>query len=337
MDLHLSAYITEQASQQLHNINLHLNTRQCITETAEFSLSTMASSQNTPDIPSAKRRRVDAANATLKKPFRSPMINRQAQQSPTATTSGINATPTRNSPSLARSTNPLSRPPTSIPATPSRPAAPSPLRLGSNSTVRRPLLLQKSFKPVSSPSPLKQRQQNNSSTNHGHGDLLQRIQRSHRDLDLQMKKVEKELELVRQARRIEGASRRKRPGAEVDAELKELIGKWKVASRQAAEELFEVVKGRVDGMGGAGAWRESRKRRFGDWDDEPGGKKRVEGDGEEDEGLRSELEGEDCEHQGQKEEEGDDAEGFTMLMMLKSLNIEPEVLGWDPGEEKWKD
>lgn len=30
-------------------------------------------------------------------------------------------------------------------------------------------------------------------------------------------------------------------------------------------------------------------------------------------------------------------EGFMMFMMLKSLNIELEVLGWDFGEEKWKD
>ncbi|CAP69226.1 uncharacterized protein PODANS_1_8940 [Podospora anserina S mat+] len=267
----------------------------------------MASSQNTPNIPSAKRRRVDAANATLKKPFRSPMINRQ---SPSTTTS--NATPTQASQSLSRrSIDSFSRPPTSssIPATPSRPGNPSPLRLGTNSAAaRRPLLLQKSFKSVSTPFPFKQRQQDTArSTNEG-DELLQRIQRSHRELDAQMKKVEKELERVRQAKRIEEASRRKRPGEEVDAELSELVGKWKGASRLAAEELFEVVKGRVDGMGGRGG---------------------LEGEGE--------LEGEDCEEDEQKGEEGDDTEGFTMLMMLKSLNIEPEVLGWDPGEEKWKD
>lgn len=28
---------------------------------------------------------------------------------------------------------------------------------------------------------------------------------------------------------------------------------------------------------------------------------------------------------------------FTMMMMLKSLNIEPEVLGYDPVEDKWLD
>ncbi|KAK0667356.1 hypothetical protein QBC41DRAFT_396081 [Cercophora samala] len=297
----------------------------------------MASPQNTPNIPSAKRRRVDTANATLKKPFRSPMINRQAQQSPA--TSSVNATPTQASPSLSRSINTLSRPSasssSSIPVTPSRPGNPSPLRPGTSSTARRPLLLQRSFKPVSTPSPLKQRQQGTTGLNNEGDGLLQRIQRSHGELDQQMKKLEKELELVRQAKRIEEASRRKRPGEEVDAELRELVGRWKGASRLAAEELFEVVKGRVDGMGGGGAWRESRKRRFGDWDDDGRGKK-VEG-GEEREGYRSELEGEDRGEEDQKEEEGDDTEGFTMLMMLKSLNIEPEVLGWDPGEEKWMD
>jgi hypothetical protein len=28
---------------------------------------------------------------------------------------------------------------------------------------------------------------------------------------------------------------------------------------------------------------------------------------------------------------------FTMLMMLKSLNIDPHVLGYDPVEDKWED
>ncbi|KAK0729020.1 hypothetical protein B0T21DRAFT_402988 [Apiosordaria backusii] len=261
----------------------------------------MSSSQNAPNIPAAKRRRVEAANATLKKSFRSPMINRQSQQSP-GTTSAINATPTQNSPSLTRSINHLSRPSTSIPVTPSRPAAPSPLRLGSASTARRSLLLQqqqKSFQPVSSPSPLKQRQQKSNNGNDEGDELLQRIQRSHRDLDQHMKKLEKELELVRQAKRIEQASRRKRPGEEIDIELKELIAKWKG----------------------------------------PVGRQRRSWDGEEREGYECEEHGRERDEEGDRksEEEEDDTEGFTMLMMLKSLNIELEVLGWDPGEEKWKD
>jgi hypothetical protein len=34
----------------------------------------------------------------------------------------------------------------------------------------------------------------------------------------------------------------------------------KAASRVAADELFELIRGRVEGMGGARAWRESRRR-----------------------------------------------------------------------------
>ena len=45
--------------------------------------------------------------------------------------------------------------------------------------------------------------------------------------------------------RIRRQSERKRPGEEIDIELKELVGKWKAAGRLAADEVFEVVKVRV--------------------------------------------------------------------------------------------
>ena len=28
---------------------------------------------------------------------------------------------------------------------------------------------------------------------------------------------------------------------------------------------------------------------------------------------------------------------FTMHMMLKSLNIDPKTIGYDPAEDKWRD
>lgn len=61
-----------------------------------------------------------------------------------------------------------------------------------------------------------------------------------------MRELKQELETVEQAKKIEVDSERKRPGLETDAELVELIGKWRGASRTAAEELFGGVSDRVN-------------------------------------------------------------------------------------------
>lgn len=68
-----------------------------------------------------------------------------------------------------------------------------------------------------------------------------------------------QVELVRQAARIEKSS-------ESNEKLEELVRKWKGACRLAAEELFELIRVRVDSMGGGDAWRETRRNQF--WDDE---------------------------------------------------------------------
>lgn len=113
-----------------------------------------------------------------------------------------------------------------------------------------------------------------------------------------LRAVHQRLETVRQARQIENQARawqarqRKKIASEgpqqgdkkmrkeatndgneeegeldVGAELRELTAKWRAASRLAAEELYELIKGRVESMGGAKAWRESRRwqARGGNW------------------------------------------------------------------------
>lgn len=60
-----------------------------------------------------------------------------------------------------------------------------------------------------------------------------------------LKDLERKVDMVRQARRIEEASEKERPGKPVDQELRELVEKWKAASRTAAEEVFVVVRERV--------------------------------------------------------------------------------------------
>ena len=69
--------------------------------------------------------------------------------------------------------------------------------------------------------------------------------RKQRELEKQLKEVQEALEMAEQARKIERDSKKK-GHVVVDAELIELAGKWKVASRQAAEELFGKVRDRVN-------------------------------------------------------------------------------------------
>lgn len=58
--------------------------------------------------------------------------------------------------------------------------------------------------------------------------------------------MKEELEAAEQARKIERDSWERDPKGEVDGELVVLIGKWRGASRQAAEELFGMVRDRVN-------------------------------------------------------------------------------------------
>ncbi|KAK1781267.1 hypothetical protein QBC45DRAFT_71269 [Copromyces sp. CBS 386.78] len=212
----------------------------------------------------------------------------------------------------------------------------------------------------------------------GNDAILAGLQKSHREHKVHLVAMQKQLDLIRQAKRIEMASRKaveqrqdaavkKKSGGGnngqhgdeklvIDAELKELVQKWKLASRQAAEELFELIKGRVADMGGAKAWRETRRRQMegfhSAWDDEgQKGKKRKGGDDEreigdsdysDDEGFSDGNErlsrGAGNNDGGERSTEDDcEDSGFTMLMMLQSLNIEPDVLGYDPNEDKWLD
>ena len=133
-----------------------------------------------------------------------------------------------------------------------------------------------------------------------------------------------------------------------DAELEALIKKWRDASKDAAEEVFRGVRDRVNRMGGVRGWREAERRKregFGGsygWAEEEekkSGKGESENGEEEDVGeaeagdLRAGMEAE----RKRKEEEIDEDGGFTMDMMLKSLNIELDIIGFDKDGQRWVD
>lgn len=202
--------------------------------------------------PAAKRRRVDAANATLRKPFHSPLLRRQPDAGKDGNP-GSSKTPESN-------TNKRSFEEVYSPSSPSVARQPQAAR-----PVDKPAHGQQAVSSPKPSSPLAARKdpraktpglREGGATGAGEEDdhdnpflKLARAQRTRKlaaDRAAVVKDLDRRLDLVRQAREIEAASERKRPGEPVDQELRDLVGKWRAAGRVAAEELFETVKERVD-------------------------------------------------------------------------------------------
>lgn len=251
--------------------------------------------------PAAKRRRVDAANATLRKPFQSPLIRRpdagkgaQGTPEPSKTPDATGSSQEAYSPSSP-----------SLPQT-RRPAAPA-----QQQRFKTPLAAAKRKRPEPA----------GAEHNHPGAGLLALVA-AHGRAAPAVGDLDGRLETARQARRIEEASAPRRPGEPVDQELRELVVRWRGAGRLAAEEVFEVVKGRVERAGGARAWGQMRRRQmrgWRGWDEEEGGRKTVDDGEEEREGVAGEL--------GDGEEVDEDAEedevvgawissGFTVRLSL---------------------
>lgn len=174
--------------------------------------------------PAAKRRRIDIASHTLSKPFRSPFktplkspLNAQNESQ----TDSIAPAPPMNSLSSASSES-THLPHVSIPSTISK--------ISVHISPRRP---------HKSPSPRSTALLNSDPD-------IAPLLRAQREFERQLREVKEQLETAEQARKIETESGKKDPVGEIDVDLLELITKWKIASRQAAEELFGQVRDRVN-------------------------------------------------------------------------------------------
>lgn len=206
--------------------------------------------------PAAKRRRVDAANLTLRKPFHSPLIRKpddgsggssknpeQANADTTITTK--NAYSHSSSPSRASAIRPARSLGALRQTTSQRPSSSSsPLKFKSpiqRSGVKRTSRVQKTTEDTAAAAA-----DDDDDGDHPGGSLLALVKaHRHTAQDAVLKDLDRKLETVRQAKRIEVASEGERPGEAVDQALRDLVVKWKGASRVAAEELFEIVRERV--------------------------------------------------------------------------------------------
>jgi hypothetical protein len=83
------------------------------------------------------------------------------------------------------------------------------------------------------------------------------LQKQRAELSLQHKQLCQSLDMVEQALQFEESGQ--------EAQLQDLIGKWRAVAREAADELFVDAKDRIDQMGGAAAWRRRTQEDISHW------------------------------------------------------------------------
>ncbi|KAJ4322644.1 hypothetical protein N0V94_002297 [Neodidymelliopsis sp. IMI 364377] len=179
--------------------------------------------------PQAKRRRLNDATNTLKKPFKSPF-----------------RTPLR--PNIG--SDPPSPDPPDI-STPLRPNSyPAPL---ATPATARAVPLQTNVVPTPAPhsqprfaKPLTSRSSFSTSSQ-----SVSKKTPSKPSLTRELMQLRNEIQILTQAHALATSTK--------DEDLQVLIDRWRTASRAAAEELFGSTRDRVNRMGGVGAWKEREK------------------------------------------------------------------------------
>ncbi|OJD24370.1 hypothetical protein ACJ73_04266 [Blastomyces percursus] len=270
----------------------------------------------------AKRRRLDQATHTLSKPFKSP-LRRQIQNTPAENGDEKADGVSKSIGAIDDSSNntTISASAQHSPHTP-RPASVAVKRPTTIPPIRPPTISAPSLRAPSE---------------------LLTLQKQYSALTTRLANLRMDLDIVTQALKLEQSGK--------DAELEMLVAKWKTASRKAAEELFVAAEERVKRMGGVKGWREDMRKaqeRRARWDDDErgvGGKDDMDSEEEEEvkrriaeiegeiEGVESRSDGKDG--NGYQIGESDEDESFTMDMMLKSLNIELDIIGFDKDTQQW--
>ncbi|KAI1965362.1 hypothetical protein LOZ58_001209 [Ophidiomyces ophidiicola] len=270
--------------------------------------------------PSAKRRRLDAAQSTLSKPFKSPLRRAVATNEPAATCDTESTC--SNEASAALATQGAKKERSSI--------------LVCNLSAKTSLL-----SATVPPKHLKDPQDTikkaslhgvDISTSSDAQDRIRQLQKQLSSLHCQLSNLRTALDTTTQAVQIEQLKQ--------DPELEALIVKWRLVAREATEELFASARERVNRMGGVGAWKEKIKQsqlRRAEWDacraeDPPAADGEEEGSNvEREREVRRreiiEVENDNYQEVGvtedDREEEQD--ETFTVDMLLSHLNIDLKV------------
>lgn len=265
--------------------------------------------------PQAKRRRLNDATKTLHKPFKSPFR--------TPLKPNIGSDPPSSDPPDTVSSTPVSaypEPPSSHNKPYSRSAAATalgartatPVKRGSTPLVTRPILTTTS--------------------------RTFRSTTSKPSVALEIMQIRNDIQILTQAQALATSTK--------DDDLLVLVDKWRTASRTAAEELFGTTRDRVNRMGGVGAWKEREKEskeRQRKWDQEEREAEieRLEeakenGEVSEEAYERyTEMAEDKVEVEKETFKDSADDDSFTMFMMLKTLNIDPQLIGYNTEAQRW--
>jgi Swi5-dependent recombination DNA repair protein 1 len=137
-----------------------------------------------------------------------------------------------------------------------------------------------------------------------------------------------------------------------DDDLVVLIDKWRTTSRVVAEELFATTRDKVNRMGGVGAWKAREKERQAEREKMEEARENGEiGDEAYDKyaEMAEENGGEEKEVETFKAADDDVSmaltldkdrifnmlQSFTMDMMLKTLNIDLDLIGYSKEAQRW--
>jgi len=176
---------------------------------------------------------------------------------------------------------------------------------------------------------------------------LAELQQDQQRLQAHLTSLRTELDTVKQALRIERAtSTTVSPtitsigNSSRNEELEFLRTKWRSVSRKAADELFASASERVRSMGGVKAWKDKMRASRGEssaW-----------GDGVDEYGEQNTFERESAGYHRSKNwpsseiqrsqsttDQKDQDELFTMDLMLASLNVPLDLVGFDKSYQEW--
>ncbi|KAF3041706.1 hypothetical protein E8E12_006252 [Didymella heteroderae] len=267
--------------------------------------------------PQAKRRRLNDATNTLKKPFKSPFR--------TPLRLNIGSDPPSSDPPDANTPAPSFSYMTPLTASHTPASAPAQTK----TSAKTPALSQPRFtKPFAARSIL-----------HTPSRSVPKKTQSNPSLTRELMQLRNEIQILTQAEALATSTK--------DEDLQALIERWRTASRAAAEELFGSTRDRVNRMGGVGAWKEREKEakeRTMKWDLE---EREAEREKMEEAKENGEIDdyaydryAEMADEQGENEEEDNvpkaaDDDSFTMDMMLKTLNIDLKLVGYNKEAQRW--
>ncbi len=173
------------------------------------------------------------------------------------------------------------------------------------------------------------------------------LQRQLTTLSIRLTQLRQSLESAEQALEIEASGQ--------DAEVEKLITKWRSIAQEAADELFVGAKERVDGMGGVVAWRHRVQEDSQSWTDASEKENMAQQNTSDPEELKADEDGRIIDEQEESEADQDDEESvsqglllsspvrtnvaflqsFTMEMMLHSMHIDLQAIGFDKQLERW--